>query len=1605
MGRFVFMLGVTSLFLGVCLAGSSNENNDSAYDYSSEEYYDDDYCQSTSCPADEEYSDCPNTYCGPLTCAEAGFPKPNCGNSSTSCQPGCICKSGNLRNKDGKCIPSDQCPSCGGDENAVNGCGTNCGKKCSDLVNPNSVCLLGCILNGCDCKEGFYYDSNKRKCVKKEECNITPQCKGYEVYSSCSNGLCRVQNCEDKGKTRFCPPMAPGSCIPGCVCPEKYLRKNGVCVPEDQCDPPKCTGVEVYSDCSNGLCRVQDCKDKGKSRPCPPMAPGSCIPGCVCPEKYLRLYGVCVPEEQCGNADCSADEEYSECPNRFCSALTCDEVGYTKPNCGKTVPCKGDCICKNGKVKNKDGKCVEPSECPSCGGDSNAQSGCGNFCGGKCSDLLNSSPIACPLMCGMNLCDCKRGFYYDTNIKQCVKPEKCTSVCPADEELSECPNGSCYPLTCDEVGHRKPNCGKKDQCKRGCICKDGKVRNKDGKCVAPKQCPSCGGDPNARSGCGGNCGKKCTDLVNPRHICPLMCILNGCDCKDGFYYDSNTKKCVKAEQCTSVCPADEELSECPNGSCYPLTCDEVGHPKPNCGKKDQCKRGCICKDGKVRNKDGKCVAPSQCPSCGGDPNARSGCGGNCGKKCTDLVNPRRVCALMCILNGCDCKDGFYYDSNTKKCVKAEQCTSMCTNPNEVYDKCPDCSPQTCATKNQKFNCPMIPASKTGANCKPACRCKQGYLRNSKGVCVPVKECEPTCPTGEIYDSCPPVKCDAEYCPKDANSPQTCPTPKKCGKGRCVCGFNSKRDRKTGKCIPIRDCPPFKCNKCNEVYDSCPPVCPGQNCTDYLNKTKCPKYRIGIVVPCKPACRCKQGYYRDSKGNCVSGEKCKDNVCSADEEYLDCPNASCSPLTCNEVGYPKPNCGNSSSVICKPGCVCKNGKVRNKDGKCVPAKECPSCGGDKNAISGCGVNCGKKCSDLIRRNPICPRICRLNACDCKDGFYYDADKKKCVKPNECPSICTKPNEVYDKCPGCSPQTCATRNKIYHCPMIPANKTGPNCKPACRCKPGYFRNSQEVCVPSNECETPTCPNGEIYSSCPPIQCDAEYCPKNRDSPQTCPTPTKCGKGRCVCGFNSKRDRKTGKCIPIRDCPPFACKKCNEIYNSCPPICPGEKCSDFLRNATCSKYHIGIVLPCKPACRCKKGYYRDYKGNCVCGQKCKEEAAIGSNNTTQTTTNTTTQNSCGDVASLKLALIQGSNTFSAKFLKQLMNITPGVSVVTSAASVLTPLAKLALYAEASTYTEISNVLNLKTKEQIRCVYKDFMNSFQTSEGTTLDLADKIYIANRYKPSNSFEQDLNNVFNAKSETVDFNNGNQAADIINQWVSDKTKGKITDLVSPTMFNSLTRLALVNAVYFKGTWKTKFDAKLTQPSDFYVNPNKTVKVDMMKLKTKMNYAYNNDIDAQIIELPYLDGNVTLWVAVPNQRFGLSSLVEKIQDPKVLDTALNSLSSQTVTLHMPKIEVKSTINLKNVLKPIGVDSVFNTNCNISGMITPDEPLYVSEAVQKAFVAINEEGSEAAAANGFMVHMPAMPAPPPPPEPIVIADHPYIYCIRIRGIILFFGIFTG
>ncbi|GIX78475.1 kunitz-type U19-barytoxin-Tl1a [Caerostris darwini] len=235
---------------------------------------------------------------------------------------------------------------------------------------------------------------------------------------------------------------------------------------------------------------------------------------------------------------------------------------------------------------------------------------CGTACALTCENYKNP-PTACAAICNPG-CQCDQG-YVKTKDGKCVLPQNCPGqeVCGENELYTEC--GTACPLTCENHKNSPTACAA--ICIRGCHCDEDYVKTKDGKCDLPQNCPGQGiriVPPNSKyQSCGTACALTCENYKNPPTACAAICN-PGCQCDQG-YVKTKDGKCVLPQNCPGqeVCGKNERYTEC--GTACPLTCDNYDNPLQICTL--QCKVGCECQDGFVRNAYGKCVLPKECPRC------------------------------------------------------------------------------------------------------------------------------------------------------------------------------------------------------------------------------------------------------------------------------------------------------------------------------------------------------------------------------------------------------------------------------------------------------------------------------------------------------------------------------------------------------------------------------------------------------------------------------------------------------------------------------------------------------------------------------------------------------------------------------------------------------------------------------------------------------------------------------------------------------------------------------------------------------------------------------------------------------------------------------
>ncbi|KPP64969.1 neuroserpin-like [Scleropages formosus] len=226
---------------------------------------------------------------------------------------------------------------------------------------------------------------------------------------------------------------------------------------------------------------------------------------------------------------------------------------------------------------------------------------------------------------------------------------------------------------------------------------------------------------------------------------------------------------------------------------------------------------------------------------------------------------------------------------------------------------------------------------------------------------------------------------------------------------------------------------------------------------------------------------------------------------------------------------------------------------------------------------------------------------------------------------------------------------------------------------------------------------------------------------------------------------------------------------------------------------------------------------------------------------------------------------------------------------------------------------------------------------------------------------------FKADVETVDFGESAATAQRINAWVENHTESKIRDLLSADDLGSPTRLALVNAVYFRGSWKNQFRPENTRTFSFSRDDGTEVQTLMMYQQGDFYYGEFSDGSTeaggvyQVLEMPYEGEELSMMVVLPRQEVPLATL-EPIIQAQLLDEWASNVKKQKVEVYLPRFKVEQKLDLKELLQKLGIKDIFGKDADLSAMTGEEKELFVSKAVQKAYLEVTEEGAEGAVGSG-------------------------------------------
>jgi len=372
---------------------------------------------------------------------------------------------------------------------------------------------------------------------------------------------------------------------------------------------------------------------------------------------------------------------------------------------------------------------------------------------------------------------------------------------------------------------------------------------------------------------------------------------------------------------------------------------------------------------------------------------------------------------------------------------------------------------------------------------------------------------------------------------------------------------------------------------------------------------------------------------------------------------------------------------------------------------------------------------------------------------------------------------------------------------------------------------------------------------------------------------------------------------------------------------------------------------------------------------------------------------------------ALVNGNTTFGLN-LYQLLKETDG-NLFYSPYSISEALAMTYAGARGEPAKQMAAALQfLRSQEKLHAAFNnldlELAKRGKGAEGTNgegfkLKVVNALWGQNGFTFKNEYLDLLAVNYGAGMRIVDYiNAAEEARQKINLWVSDQTANKIKDLLPQGSVNTLTRLVLTNAIYFNAAWAAKFDKDSTQDGQFHLLNGSTITVPMMK-KFMGRFNYTEGAGYQAVELPYDGNELSMIVILPSaDQF---KTFEAALNAQQLNTILSGLKSDHVDLTLPKFKVESQFGLKEALSKLGMYDAFSSSkADFSGM-DGNKDLFVTDVVHKAYVSVDENGTEAAAATGVIVGQTSMPMD----IKTMTIDRPFIFLIQDKatGAVLFMG----
>jgi len=368
--------------------------------------------------------------------------------------------------------------------------------------------------------------------------------------------------------------------------------------------------------------------------------------------------------------------------------------------------------------------------------------------------------------------------------------------------------------------------------------------------------------------------------------------------------------------------------------------------------------------------------------------------------------------------------------------------------------------------------------------------------------------------------------------------------------------------------------------------------------------------------------------------------------------------------------------------------------------------------------------------------------------------------------------------------------------------------------------------------------------------------------------------------------------------------------------------------------------------------------------------------------------------------IILDDAMNTFAFE-LYQKIRATTDENLFFSPYSIYIALGMTFEGANGTTAEEMTKVLGYSPRnETMLSVLGYLWDEYNTNEAFNLSTANALWLRQGFALLDSYLATIATYYRGNVTEMDVSKPVETAAMINSWVENQTNGKIKDLISPAFINSNTALILTNAIYFKGMWEHPFDTNMTQTKGFEVAPGEYVNVPMMQIEYSEHlFNYTETETMQVLELPYKGDKLSMLVLLPKEHD--LSTVEQIMDVHKLKELKNSLEPKEIDIYLPQFKFETDYDLNDMLIAMGMPTAFTPSADFSG-IDGIGSLFIYKVLHKAFIEVNEEGTEAAAATAVIMMETALPGGSEQ-RLMFNANHPFLFIIQHKetGNILFMG----